>query len=114
QYTPSELASILQVEYIITGSVAQEKGNVNTSSNHQSNETRKIEGKGNSLQLQEKENTTGFSTTVQNIQTNVSISIYNDKGEKLYSKSRESLMMTTEAYKSTLQYLLKRTPLYKR
>ena len=57
---------------------------------------------------------TGNTVTRQHIKTQVSISIYNETGDRIYTKSRESILTESDAYKFALQYLLKRTPLYNR
>lgn len=106
KFTAKELASILQVEYVIMGSVMQDKGKLRT-----------VTTRNNSFdgdwKISRRNNNTN-TTVNQDIDTEVSLSIYNDAGEKIYSKLRHSLLSEVGAYKATLHYLLKRTPLYKR
>jgi hypothetical protein len=123
QYTPRELAGILNVEYIITGSVLQDRGSVVTVSNQHSTRRQTIEHRDrysrhgrriDEIQVRNRNNSVRSSVTRQNIETQVSFSIYNDSGERIYSKSRKSILSESDAYKNAIQYLLKRTPLYKR
>lgn len=113
-YNPTELAEILGVEYLIIGNVTQLNGNTTTLTNNSSTAERKIKGGGNGLEVKEKNNGSSFSNTSENIQTDVAISIFNDKGEKIFSRSRHSLLSTPEAYKNALYFLLKKTPVYRR
>jgi hypothetical protein len=119
EYTPGELASILNVEYIITGSVVQEKGSLVTVSNHNTVRRQRIDDYGRDrygreARITRRNNSNSTSVTRQHIETHVSISIYNEAGETVYSKSRQSILTENDAYKNAIQYLLKRTPLYKR
>jgi TolB-like protein len=117
QYTPKELAAILHVEYVIMGSVLQDNGSLVTITNNHTTHRQTIEQRGrrdNEIRIISRNNRNGSYVTKQNIQTNVSLSIYNETGEKIYSRSRQSIWTEPDAYKNALHYLLKRTPLYKR
>jgi hypothetical protein len=117
QYTPAELADLLHVEYVIMGSVIQDPGNIVTTENRYNvhrqysnrrgryDDRRRITGR--SFQ-------TGNTVTRQHIKTQVSVSIYNETGERIYSQSRQSILTETNAYRNALHYLLKRTPIYNR
>jgi hypothetical protein len=117
QYTPAELADLLHVEYVIMGSVIQDQGNIVTTENRYNvhrqysnrrgryDDRRRVTGR--SFQ-------TGNTVTRQHIKTQVSVSIYNETGERIYSQSRQSILTETNAYRNALHYLLKRTPLYSR
>jgi hypothetical protein len=122
-YTPKELAAILNVEYVIIGSVLQDKGSVVTVTNQHTTRRQTVEhydrygrhGRHrNYVEEVNRNNNNRRSETRQNIETQVSLSIYNEDGEKIYSKSRQSILTEQDAYKNAIQYLLKRTPLYKR
>ena len=52
------------------------------------------------------------SSTTQNYKTTITMSIYNDKGDNIFSKDHESFWETEDAYKITLNFLAKRTPIY--
>lgn len=113
-YTPKELAEILQVEYVIMGTIEQNYADISTVTTNNRTGSTQIEQRGNGISVKDRQNSTGFSNTHQNVQTNVRIAVYNEKGENIYSKSKHSILSTNEAYKNSLQFLLKRTPLYKR
>ncbi len=103
QYTPKELASLLHVEYILTGSVLQTTKKQIRQTNRTSD--RKQSGKSNSHTTE---------TSMPDIETEVSLVIYNETGDKVYSKSRQSILSDPDAYKNAIKYLLKRTPLHNR
>jgi hypothetical protein len=128
EYTPAELADILHVEYIIMGTVLQDMGPQVTVS--RTNNVRKQydnrgrdyddyrhdrnHGHNNNHDVIRRETHTRSTVINQHYRTEVSISIYNGEGEKIYSKSRESILSDADAYKAALQFLLKRQPLYNR
>jgi len=39
------------------------------------------------------------------------MNVYNDKGDNIFNKDHESFWQTNDAYKITLKFLTKRTPL---
>jgi len=106
EFTPKDLANLLQVEYVLTGMVTQEiTGESNTSTSNRrdfGNWERKRR-----IQVE-------HSRTKQQLSTHIDLDIYNDKGEQIFSKSRRSILSDTDAYKYGIHYLLKRSPLYKR
>ncbi|KIC94021.1 hypothetical protein [Flavihumibacter solisilvae] len=109
-YSMDDLCSLLGVEYVVRGTVAMNK---TTQTNYQStsgSSTTKDNSKNNDKKKETSSST--YGTTTQNYQTNLSLSIYNDKGSSLYNQNRTSFWNTQDAYKSTLEYLLKRSPLY--
>jgi hypothetical protein len=114
QYTPKELAGILNVEYIIMGSVLQDRGNVVTVSRTNNSRRQNVEHWGKWMEVNRRNSSSTASVTRQNIETHVSVSIYNETGEKIYTKSRQSILSDADAYKAAIKYLLKRTPLYRR
>jgi len=106
EFTVKELAEILKVEYVLTGMVMQETTGTATTrnSNRQEYERRNK----SSREIHERTKTT------EELNTDIDLSLYNDKGEQLYSKSRRSILYDVDAYKNGMHYLLKRCPLYKR
>ena len=115
QYTPRELAGLLNVEYLIMGSVIQDPGNIVTTENSYNTRRHTVQHRGRYNErprITGRSFYTGNTVTRQHIKTQVSISIYNETGDKIYSKSRESILTESDAYKFALQYLLKRTPIY--
>ena len=114
QFLPKELAAILGVEYILMGSVTEENGSIH-SNHHEEIRTRGPNGKSYHYgERRGRETLNGSSNTTQEINTTVELGIYNDKGEKIFSRARKSLLADAGTYKVGLHYLLKRTPLYKK
>jgi hypothetical protein len=111
EFTPKELAEILQVEYVLIGMVSQETEAIMTVSNSsRSFTTREYH---HNRDRQER-NTSVNTRTRPDINTTVDLVVYNDKGEKIFTRSRRSLLSNMDTYKAGLQYLLKRSPLYKK
>ncbi|MEP7376378.1 MAG: hypothetical protein ABI675_23475 [Chitinophagaceae bacterium] len=113
-YTPKELAGILNVEYLIMGSVMQDKGSIVTVDHSRVERRGRTERDWDGYRTKQRTEGHGTSVTNQQIENQVSLSIYNESGESIYTKSRHSLISTIDGYKNTLRYLLKRTPLYER
>jgi hypothetical protein len=111
EFTPKELAEILQVEYVLIGMVSQETEGIMTVSNsYRSFTTREYQHN----RVRQERNTSVNTRTRPDINTTVDLVVYNDKGEKIFSRSRRSLLSNMDTYKAGLQYLLKRSPLYKK
>lgn len=113
-YTPGDLAGILNVEYLIMGNVMQDRGSIVTVDHSRTDRRRKTERDWDGYRTRQRTEGHGTSVTRQQIENQVSLSIYNEAGESIYTKSRHSLISTIDGYKNTLRYLLKRTPLYER
>ncbi|MGB8192393.1 MAG: hypothetical protein WCF67_10765, partial [Chitinophagaceae bacterium] len=92
QYTPKELAAVLQVEYIVMGSVLQSAGSVVTTDRNHNTSRQTIEHYSRDAKVIRRNNSHGTSVTRQNIETQVSLSIYNEAGERIYTKSRQSIL----------------------
>jgi len=116
EFTPKELADILQVEYVLTGMVTQEFiGESSTSiSNRREHRNRDWDRDWDRDRNRNRVVKTERSRTTQQLNTHIDLDIYNDKGEQIFSKSRRSILSDVDAYKNGIQYLLKRSPLYKR
>lgn len=114
RYTMEELARLLRVEYIIIGSVSQDKGNIFTHGHITGRERQTAERKRNGVAIKGRYHEHSSSVSGQHTENIVSLSIYNSDGTMIYSKTRHSLISTTDGYKYTIHYLLKRTPLFKR
>ncbi len=120
-YTMGEICNILGVEYVVQGMVSIEKSSITNFSNSQST----TKGRNNAyvdrrghivgdLYNSGKRSTSSFSTTTQNYATDITMNIYTDKGENVFGQEHQSFWQTQDAYKITLQYLAKRTPIYKK
>jgi hypothetical protein len=107
-YTPKELADLLKVEFLLTGMITQDfvGATTNSSSFRRDNDR-------NYRRHREVFRAT-HTRTRDELSTNIDLSIYNARGEKIYSKSRRSILSDTNAYKNGIHYLLKRSPLYRR
>jgi len=100
-YTMDDLCKILGVEYVVEGVVTVNKSGV-------SSQQSKTTEKSNDGSKQ----TSAHGTAEQEYETNVLLSIYNDKGSSVFNQDRKSILSGQGAYKSTIEYLLKRSPLY--
>lgn len=109
-YTMDDLCNLLGVEYIVKGTVTMNKTTQTSYQSTSGSSTTKDNNKNNDKKKEM--STSTYGTTTQNYQTNLSLAIYNDKGSNVYSQNRTSFWNTQDAYKSTLEYLLKRSPLY--
>ncbi|HMQ75464.1 MAG TPA: hypothetical protein PKE21_03805 [Flavobacteriales bacterium] len=104
-----ELCSILGVEKVVMGVVARNtKGtSTNTTKGGYTGIREKSDTKTNIWNVQ-----TGNSTTTVNYETSITMTLMDRDGNRLYDKERTSFWNTSDAYKVTLSYLWKRSPLY--
>lgn len=121
-FTMGEICNLLGVEYIFQGTITQDLTSVSSSGGGytsvqggSTSNTRKVgtvntTGTGYSGTAYSSSN----SVSTQNYSTNVTMNIYNDKGETVFSQDHKSFWGTNDAYKTTLNYLLKRTPIYQK
>ena len=100
-YTMDDLCNILGVEYVVAGVVTMNKSGI-------SSQQSKTTDKSNDGSKQ----TSTHGTAEQEYETSVLLSIYNDKGSPVFNQDRKSVLSGQGAYKNTLEYLLKRSPLY--
>ncbi len=109
-FTMGEIAHILNVEYVVSGMVSIEKTNTYTS-NYGSANTNVSQKNGGA-----KVNSTGSSssTTYQNYNTSITMNIFSINGDNLFTQNHNSFWPYENAYKTTLDYLAKRTPIYKK
>ncbi len=108
-YTMEDLCGILGVEYVVDGIVTMNK---TTQTTYQSSSGTSKSKDGKDDDKDRKYNSYSYGTATQNYQTKLSLAIYNDKGASVYDQDRTSFWNTQDAYKNTLEYLLKRSPLY--
>tara|TARA_R110002073_G_scaffold108336_3_gene243334 strand:+ start:6907 stop:7749 length:843 start_codon:yes stop_codon:yes gene_type:complete len=121
-YTMGEICNILSVEYVIQGLVSIEKSTVtnysNTTTKSKTNKAY-VDKKGHIVgdiwnNNKKTRNSSTFSTSTQNYSTNITMNVYSDKGDNLFNKEHASFWQTQNAYKITLSFLAKRTPIYKK
>ncbi|MBE9602717.1 hypothetical protein [Pedobacter sp. MC2016-24] len=102
-YSSEELCQLLGVEYIIQGSLTRSsEETLNTQERKTSEHTE--DGKEQRKSVNTKVN--------KNYDSEILLGIYNVKNEKVYLKSRKSMLDDENSYKNTLVYLLKRCPVY--
>ncbi|MDF2191481.1 hypothetical protein [Paraflavitalea sp. CAU 1676] len=109
-YTMDDICNILGVEYVVEGIVNMNKTNQTSYQSSSGTTTKKDDPKDDKSKKTYSDYSSG--TTTQNFQTKLSLNMYNDKGATVYAQDRTSFWNTQDAYKSTLEYLLKRSPLY--
>ncbi len=105
-----EICKVLGVEYIVDGTVTQNKTTQSSYGNTNYNATVKDDNKSDKTKVSSSGSTS--STTVQSYENVIDMKIYNDKNDVVYSQNRKSFLATGDAYKNTIEYLLKRCPLY--
>lgn len=112
-YTMDELCSILGVGYIITGEIQlRNTGAISSGSQTTIQNTRpgtKPTGKPGQTVTTTTTTSNNFTKTYQ---TTVKLLIFDAAGRTVYAKDRTSIWSSADAYKLTLNYLLKRTPLH--
>jgi len=105
-YLPAELAHILGVEYIVMALITiDQKGSRTTGGSVNSGKNNGNKYLGYVL---------GGSSTSNEFSTAVDMKIYDDEGNNIFAKSHHSFFPNEDAYLVTLQYLIKRTPLYRK
>lgn len=111
-FTMGEICNVLGVEYVIQGTITQDLTSVSTSSSGSTT----YNAKTNSSSNRSVGTVSGASSSYssQNYSTNVTMTIYTDKGETIFSQDHQSFWSADDAYKTTLNYLLKRTPIYQK
>ena len=104
-YMMPEIANMLGVEYVVRGVLTiNEKGSTSYSSNY-STYNQKKPGKADKWSF-------GSSSSTLQFNTIVDVTLYNDHGDVVFSRTKESFWPTDDAYTMTFPYLLKRMPIY--
>ncbi|AEA42141.1 hypothetical protein [Fluviicola taffensis] len=111
-FTMGEICNVLGVEYVIQGTITQDLTSVSSSTSGSTT----YNTKGNTSSNRSVGTVSGASSSYssQNYTTNVTMAIYTDKGETIFSQDHQSFWSSDDAYKTTLNYLLKRTPIYQK
>jgi len=116
KYTMPELATLLGVEYVITGAVTQRSNGQISFTNGKTDTSVEIENEENNTNQKIKANAnsefTSTTSTMTSMISYVDISVYQINGDKIFDQSKRALFQTENAYKSALHFLLKRIPLY--
>lgn len=104
-HTPQEWADILGVEYVIIGTYSiQNKGTSSYGSGVSSVTGKKSDDKSKATVV-----SSGNSYTTTDYNTRVSLMIYNDNGEQMFSDSRAPMFGSVDSYKSAVKTLVKKT-----
>lgn len=112
-FTMKNLCDILGVEYIIQGTVTQNKG-YQTSFSSSSDDTKIKRGDGDKVKGVSSYGSTN-SNAVQRYDVSVSLQIYMDNNASIYNESHKAFLSNTDgSYSGPLEYLLKRCPLYRK
>lgn len=106
QFTMPEITNMLGVEYVFQATLSiNEQGattyNSSSATVQQNANKNKITGYSSSA-----------SSTQLQFQTEVNMTLFNDKGEVVWTQTKESFWPTADAYQQTLKFLLKRSPIY--
>lgn len=124
--TTTEICNMLGVEYLVIGTVGEDFKGVNNYTT-KTNTTNNKKGNKNDQPVVDKNgvvlatpsttttrSTSTVTTSTEQYDTNFTLKVITDKGETVYNQNRTSMLKTADAYRSTLQYLLKRVPFYKK
>lgn len=106
-FTIPELANMLGVEYIVQSTLSiSEKGATTYGSSY------------GTLKAKDKNKLTATSfdasSTSLQFQTNLDMILYNDQGESVWTRTKESFWPNADAYLQTIKFLLKRMPIYQK
>jgi hypothetical protein len=109
-YTMAEICQVLGVEFIVDGMITQNK----TTQTSYGNSTYSSKSKTDDNSKDKKSNgyESSYSTNTQNYATVMDMKIFNNKSEIVYNQNRKAFWNTADAYKNTMEYLVKRCPLY--
>ena len=110
-YTMADICKVLGVEYVVDGMVSQNSTTQNTYSNSNYNVKVKDDNSKSNNQTASASGSS-YSTASQNYESTIDMKIYNDKNDVIFSQNRKSFWSDGSAYKSTIEFLLKRCPLY--
>lgn len=112
-FTMDEICNILGVEYVIDGTITQNKGMQTSSTSDNANTTIKKKDDKNVVGVKSSEYS--YANSAQRYDVAVSLNIYTDTNASIYSQNHKAFLTSTDAsYTGPLEYLLKRCPLYRK
>ncbi|WP_316812034.1 hypothetical protein [Pedobacter heparinus] len=112
-FTMKEICDIVGVEYVIDGVVTQNKGYQTSSTSDVSNS--KVKRDDNEKIKGVSSYGSSNSNAVQRYDVSVSLHIYMDNNASIYNQTHKAFLSNTDgSYSSPLEYLLKRSPLYRK
>lgn len=113
-FSPSEIAQMLGVEFLIYGTVnIINKGSSTVSSGvgtYKEKESNNYQNNSDNRKTTGVAVSTGSSTTQVNFDTTVDFRLFNDRGDNIYSESRHAFGTSIDAYKGSIEYMARRTP----
>lgn len=113
-FTMTELCDVLGVEYLLRGTISSNITST-TSSGSASYDAKSGNSSGKTGNSTKSSGSVySSSSTQENFKTSVLMEIYTDEGKKIFGQDRTSFWTTVDAYKSTLQYLVKKSPFYEK
>ena len=111
-FSMDEICNALGVAYVVTGMVTVDKtSQTSYGSNAQNSSYKKSDDKKKSSSSSYG---SSYATTEQNYETTMDISIYDDKGASVFTQNRKAFWHQQDSYKDALEYILKRSPFYKK
>jgi TolB-like protein len=112
-FTMKELSDILGVEYIVDGTVTQNKGYQTSSTSGVA--STKVKRDDNEKVKRVSSYGSTNSNSVQRYEVSVSLAIYMDTNASIYNQNHKAFFTNTDGgFSSPLEYLLKRCPLYRK
>jgi TolB-like protein len=112
-FTMKEICDILGVEYVLEGTVTQNKG-YQTSSTFSTDNT-KIKRDDNNNVKGISGSDSSYGNSVQRYDVSVGLNIYMDNNVSIFNQSHKAFLSNTDgSYSDPLEYLLKRCPLYRK
>lgn len=112
-FTMDEICNVLGVEYVIDGTITQNKGVQTSSTSDNSNTTIKKKDDKNVVGVKSSEYS--YANAAQRYDVAVNLNIYTDTNASIYSQNHKAFLSSTDAsYTGPLEYLLKRCPLYRK
>ncbi|MCX2452569.1 hypothetical protein OQX61_14930 [Pedobacter sp. PLR] len=112
-FTMKDICDILGVEYIIDGTILQNKG-YQTSTSSGSADTKVKRDDAEKVKKVSGTNV-NYANSAQRYDVSVSLHIYMDNNASIYNQSHKAFLSSVDgSYNSPLEYLLKRSPLYRK
>lgn len=107
QYSPGDLAKLLDVELVVIGSFSiQNKGTTSSTSTYGNFDTKKDEKKDKTKGTVYGSSNTSTST---NYATKLNVKVFNDAGNSIYSETHAPAFGGIDSYKPGLKYMMKRS-----
>lgn len=106
---PNELATMLGVQYVVFGRMELQNKGASTYGSSYSNDNSKTKKNDNNRSSNSNSYGSSSSVTTLEYQTHLNLEIFDNTGTKVYSENRSPFGSSADAYKSGLDYMIKRT-----